>query len=101
MNAIVWSCSCFLLMMSQTVAQLAKFEPPAGKMYYGVGQPPFGIQEYLAAEVARLAESELGQGDHIFAWRADGQSSGVYLCRMETPSGILHRLMVLSKEANL
>ncbi|MEX0736093.1 MAG: glycosyl hydrolase [Bacteroidota bacterium] len=55
------------------------------------------VVDILGREVARLAESELGQGDHIFVWRADGHASGVYLCRMETPSGILHRLMVLLK----
>jgi hypothetical protein len=34
---------------AKTSKPLAKFEPPNGKVYHGVGQPPMGIDEYIAA----------------------------------------------------
>ncbi|HEY4612931.1 MAG TPA: T9SS type A sorting domain-containing protein [Bacteroidota bacterium] len=42
-------CIAMAMHTLSSTAQPAKFEPPAGKVYHGVGQPPMGITEYISA----------------------------------------------------
>ena len=58
------------------------------------------IHDVRGQLVATIVDDVLGAGRHEHAWNGrgdDGQEapSGVYLCRLETPAGVLTRKMSL------
>lgn len=47
--------------------------------------------------VATLLDEAQGQGYHEVFWQADGMPSGIYFCRLITPSGTAMRKLALTK----
>jgi photosystem II stability/assembly factor-like uncharacterized protein len=53
------------------------------------------VCDVLGRDVANLASSYLGPGEHQIAWDASGCASGVYVCRLQTRSAVLARKILL------
>jgi PKD repeat protein len=53
------------------------------------------VYSVAGRRVAVLADRVMGPGPHSIEWRAAGQPSGVYFCRMTTAEGVESKTMVL------
>jgi gluconolactonase len=61
----------------------------------GTSHVRLGVYDLLGREVALLVNEHKPPGDYTARWNADGQASGVYLCRLEAGGFTETRRMVL------
>jgi len=61
------------------------------------GRVVLRVYNMLGEEMAELADREMGAGEHAIEWDAGTAPSGIYLYRIETPSGTVVRKMVLMR----
>jgi len=53
------------------------------------------VYDVLGREVTTLVDELPQPGDHVVAWKPDALASGVYICRLTTPTAVLTMKMLL------